>query len=85
MGVQVGPELEVCGYGCEDHFNELDTVEHSWEVLAVRQSNSMHDRACSSRCQQVHCSKPNGGWGPCWLAVQAFACVSSNAGLPMLQ
>jgi NAD+ synthase (glutamine-hydrolysing) len=30
----VGPELEVPGYGCEDHFLELDTVEHSWEALA---------------------------------------------------
>lgn len=27
---QVGPELEVPGYGCEDHFGEHDTVEHSW-------------------------------------------------------
>jgi len=27
---QVGPELEIPGYGCEDHFNEHDTVEHSW-------------------------------------------------------
>jgi hypothetical protein len=33
---QVGPELELCGYGCEDHFFELDTVTHCWEVLAVR-------------------------------------------------
>jgi hypothetical protein len=33
---QVGPELEVPGYGCEDHFLELDTVEHSWECIAVR-------------------------------------------------
>jgi hypothetical protein len=33
--MQVGPELEVCGYGCEDHFFELDTVSHSWEALAV--------------------------------------------------
>jgi NAD+ synthase (glutamine-hydrolysing) len=33
---QVGPELEVCGYGCEDHFSELDTVQHCWEALAVR-------------------------------------------------
>ena len=31
---QVGPELEVPGYGCEDHFSETDTVEHSWEVVA---------------------------------------------------
>ena len=27
---QVGPELEVPGYGCEDHFMEQDTVDHSW-------------------------------------------------------
>lgn len=36
MRIQVGPELELPGYGCEDHFLELDTVEHSWECLAVR-------------------------------------------------
>ena len=27
---RLGPELEICGYGCEDHFFELDTVRHSW-------------------------------------------------------
>ena len=32
---QVGPELEICGYGCEDHFFELDTVNHCWEALFV--------------------------------------------------
>jgi NAD+ synthase (glutamine-hydrolysing) len=31
---RVGPELEIPGYGCEDHFNEHDTVEHSWECIA---------------------------------------------------
>jgi len=31
---QVGPELEIPGYGCEDHFLELDTVTHSWECIA---------------------------------------------------
>jgi len=31
---RLGPELEITGYGCEDHFNELDTIKHSWEVLA---------------------------------------------------
>ena len=31
---KVGPELEIPGYGCEDHFMEVDTVEHSWEVVA---------------------------------------------------
>lgn len=32
--IRLGPELEVPGYGCEDHFLELDTITHSWEVLA---------------------------------------------------
>lgn len=32
--LKAGPELEVPGYGCEDHFTEVDTVEHSWEVIA---------------------------------------------------
>ncbi|CAJ1937208.1 unnamed protein product [Sphenostylis stenocarpa] len=31
--VRLGPELEIPGYGCEDHFLELDTVNHSWECL----------------------------------------------------
>ena len=31
---RVGPELEVSGYGCEDHFLEPDTYTHSWEVIA---------------------------------------------------
>ncbi|KAK2725857.1 glutamine-dependent NAD(+) synthetase-like [Artemia franciscana] len=29
-----GPELEICGYSCEDHFYENDTILHCWEVLA---------------------------------------------------
>ncbi|CAM6096271.1 unnamed protein product [Calypogeia fissa] len=31
---RVGPELEIPGYGCEDHFLEHDTCSHSWEALA---------------------------------------------------
>lgn len=31
---RIGPELEVTGYGCEDHFLELDTITHSWECIA---------------------------------------------------
>ncbi|KAI8120364.1 putative glutamine-dependent NAD(+) synthetase [Lucilia cuprina] len=27
---RTGPELEVCGYSCEDHFREPDTFLHSW-------------------------------------------------------
>ncbi|KAG7571260.1 hypothetical protein FFLO_00772 [Filobasidium floriforme] len=32
--LRVGPELEIPGYGCLDHFLEVDTHRHSWEVLA---------------------------------------------------
>ncbi|KAK1258142.1 hypothetical protein QJS04_geneDACA021669 [Acorus gramineus] len=31
--IRIGPELEIPGYGCEDHFLEQDTVTHSWECL----------------------------------------------------
>ncbi|XP_052209726.1 glutamine-dependent NAD(+) synthetase isoform X3 [Diospyros lotus] len=31
--IRLGPELEITGYGCEDHFLELDTVSHAWECL----------------------------------------------------
>jgi len=31
---RLGPELEICGYSCEDHFLEDDTFSHSWECLA---------------------------------------------------
>uniref|UniRef100_A0A0M3J571 Putative glutamine-dependent NAD(+) synthetase (inferred by orthology to a S. mansoni protein) n=1 Tax=Anisakis simplex TaxID=6269 RepID=A0A0M3J571_ANISI len=31
--VRVGAELEIPGYGCQDHFHEMDTEYHSWEVL----------------------------------------------------
>ena len=27
-------EAEIPGYSCEDHFRELDTFSHSWEVIA---------------------------------------------------
>lgn len=32
--IRIGPELEIPGYGCEDHFFESDTIHHSWEVLS---------------------------------------------------
>jgi NAD+ synthase (glutamine-hydrolysing) len=31
---RIGPELEICGYDCEDHFYELDTTKFSWKALA---------------------------------------------------
>lgn len=32
--LRVGPELEICGYGCLDHFSENDLYEHSWQMYA---------------------------------------------------
>ena len=32
---RLGPELEIPGYSCEDHFLELDTLQHTWESLAT--------------------------------------------------
>ena len=29
-----GPELELSGYSCQDHFLEPDTEQHCWEILA---------------------------------------------------
>lgn len=31
---RLGPELEICGYGCADHFYESDTLTHSLQGLA---------------------------------------------------
>ena len=39
---RLGPELEICGYGCEDHFLEQDTFAHCWESLA-----ELLDRGCT--------------------------------------
>ncbi|KAI7864658.1 glutamine-dependent NAD(+) synthetase with GAT domain-containing protein [Spinellus fusiger] len=42
--LRVGPELEITGYGCQDHFLESDTYLHAWEVLAaILQSEEAKD------------------------------------------
>ena len=71
----MGPELEVPGYGCEDHFNELDTVEHSWEVLAVRSELLQRTTACLARRMRFIA----GGMG-CWLMHARHALVLGTAG-----
>lgn len=32
--MRLGSELEICGYGCADHFKEPDTINHCWQILA---------------------------------------------------
>jgi len=40
---RLGPELEICGYGCEDHFLEDDTFAHCWESLMLLFENGATD------------------------------------------
>ncbi|KAI0567129.1 glutamine-dependent NAD synthetase [Gracilaria domingensis] len=40
---RLGPELEISGYGCEDHFLELDTFIHTWECIAELISEGYSD------------------------------------------
>ena len=52
---RTGPELEISGYGCEDHFLELDTFHHSAEVLAeILESNIMGDIICDIGIPILH-------------------------------
>ncbi|CCE62848.1 hypothetical protein TPHA_0D02100 [Tetrapisispora phaffii CBS 4417] len=42
--LRVGPELEITGYGCLDHFLESDVCLHSWEMYAqIIKSPETHD------------------------------------------
>ncbi|ORX33566.1 hypothetical protein BD324DRAFT_639339 [Kockovaella imperatae] len=53
--LRVGPELEIPGYGCLDHFLEGDTVLHSWEVLCeLLQSETTKDIVCDVGMPIVH-------------------------------
>ena len=45
--LRIGPELEIPGYGCYDHFLESDTELHSWQVLAeILQSDVTNGILC---------------------------------------
>ncbi|KAF7972744.1 hypothetical protein HWV62_17102 [Athelia sp. TMB] len=53
--LRVGPELEIPGYGCLDHFLEGDTVLHSWEVLAkILSSEATMDIVCDIGMPVMH-------------------------------
>ena len=41
--LRVGPELEVCGYDCQDHFLELDTITMCWNVLGKILNSDLTD------------------------------------------
>ncbi|SPC67979.1 probable QNS1 - Glutamine-dependent NAD Synthetase [Ustilago sp. UG-2017b] len=53
--LRVGPELEIPGYGCFDHFLEPDTVLHSWQVLAeILSSDATHGILCDVGMPVLH-------------------------------
>ncbi|KAF8866592.1 putative glutamine dependent NAD+ synthetase [Acephala macrosclerotiorum] len=42
--LRVGPELEICGYGCLDHLLEQDLYLHCWEMLEILlKDKELHD------------------------------------------
>eukprot|EP00192_Tetraselmis_astigmatica_P007759 CAMPEP_0117672142 /NCGR_PEP_ID=MMETSP0804-20121206/13736_1 /TAXON_ID=1074897 /ORGANISM="Tetraselmis astigmatica, Strain CCMP880" /LENGTH=695 /DNA_ID=CAMNT_0005480703 /DNA_START=32 /DNA_END=2119 /DNA_ORIENTATION=- len=52
---RLGPELELPGYGCEDHFIEQDTVEHSWEcLLEIMKGGYTADIVCDIGMPVIH-------------------------------
>ena len=53
--MQVGPELEIPGYGCEDHFQEQDTIDHSWECIAeLLRGGHTDDIVCDVGMPVIH-------------------------------
>ena len=76
--MQVGPELELPGYGCEDHFQELDTVEHCWECIAGLAAHpvKLHAIPCMWKDVMHACM--------CFDAMHAMQCHACSA-MPCLQ
>lgn len=47
--------LQICGYGCQDHFLEEDTFFHSWQSLrALLQSDATMDILCDVGMPVIH-------------------------------
>eukprot|EP01055_Gregarina_sp_Pseudo9_P004246 Gregarina_sp_Pseudo_9__4245@NODE_439_length_2827_cov_10_708393_g415_i0_p1_GENE_NODE_439_length_2827_cov_10_708393_g415_i0NODE_439_length_2827_cov_10_708393_g415_i0_p1_ORF_typecomplete_len854_score221_90NAD_synthase/PF02540_17/2_1e52CN_hydrolase/PF00795_22/6_7e30Asn_synthase/PF00733_21/0_014_NODE_439_length_2827_cov_10_708393_g415_i01362697 len=41
---RLGPELEVSGYSCDDHFHENDTTAHCWQsIVKILRSDASHN------------------------------------------
>lgn len=52
---RIGPELELSGYSCEDHFLELDTMIHCDQSLAVILESDLTDNIlCDIGCPILH-------------------------------
>ncbi|KAJ8249474.1 hypothetical protein GJAV_G00235840 [Gymnothorax javanicus] len=54
---RLGPELEICGYGCADHFLESDTLLHCFQVLRdLLESPVTQDIICDVGMPIMHCN-----------------------------
>ena len=52
---RVGPELELSGYSCEDHFREMDTYLHCAQSLAaLLRTDATDDILCEIGCPIMH-------------------------------
>uniref|UniRef100_A0A8C0YA68 Glutamine-dependent NAD(+) synthetase n=1 Tax=Cyprinus carpio carpio TaxID=630221 RepID=A0A8C0YA68_CYPCA len=52
---RLGPELEICGYGCADHFYESDTLLHCFQVLkSLMESPLTQDIICDVGMPVMH-------------------------------
>uniref|UniRef100_A0A670Y5X6 Glutamine-dependent NAD(+) synthetase n=1 Tax=Pseudonaja textilis TaxID=8673 RepID=A0A670Y5X6_PSETE len=52
---RLGPELEICGYGCSDHYYESDILLHSFQVLAkLLESPDTQDIICDIGMPVMH-------------------------------
>lgn len=53
--IRIGGELEVPGYGCDDHFLEYDTTFHSWDVIRdIIKSGVTDGIVCDIGCPVLH-------------------------------
>jgi predicted amidohydrolase/NH3-dependent NAD+ synthetase len=54
---RIGPELEISGYSCEDHFYESDTLDMSWYYLGTileKQKGELKDILCDIGTLVMH-------------------------------
>lgn len=51
---RLGPELEITGYSCEDHFYELDTMKFAWKILGELLLEAPSDILCDYSMPVLH-------------------------------
>lgn len=51
---RLGPELEITGYSCEDHFYELDTMKFAWKILGELLLEAPGDILCDYSMPVLH-------------------------------